>query len=365
MKITSVDSFFIGIPYEHGAPKPVLPTADGRTTQDAVYVRVETDAGIVGWGEAFGFGACRMSHLAIQRVVAPLAVGRDPTDIPTLMTDLFRRTHGMSRNGPVAYALSGLDIALWDIAGKIAGKPVHALLGDTKKQRIPAYASLIRLDTPEYVRRVSATAISRGFRHIKLHEREVATVAAARETIGPDVALMLDTNCTWDFRRAREMCDLLRPYNLTWLEEPVYPPDDFESLARLRRDSGTRIAAGENLGNLMDARHAFATGALDIAQPDLAKMGGITEIWKLIGEARAAGVEVEPHSPLFGPALIATLHVIAAVPEDILCEFYFADLEANPLGPMASPKDGFFAIPNGPGLGLSVDESLLSKYRID
>jgi D-galactarolactone cycloisomerase len=365
MKIARIESFLVGIPYEHGAPKPVLATADGRRTQDAVYVRVETDTGLVSWGEAFGFGACLMSHLAIKRVVAPLAVGRDPTDIPALMTDLFRKTQGMSRNGPVAYALSGLDIALWDLAGKIAGKPVHALLGGAKKQRIPAYASLLRIDTPENVARVTSTAVSRGYKHIKLHERTVDCVAASRAAAGPDVALMLDTNCTWDLKRALEMRDMLRPYNLAWLEEPVYPPDDFASLAKLREAGGVPIAAGENLGNIMDARAMFAAGAVDIVQPDLAKMGGISEIWKVIADARVAGVHVEPHSPLFGPALIATLHVLAATPEDVMCEYYFADLAAVPVGAMGTPKNGYFTVPQGPGLGISIDEAILARYRIE
>ena len=364
MKITGIESFLIAVPYEHGAPKPVLATASGRTTQDAVYVRVDTDAGITGWGEAFGFGACEMSSLTVQRVVAPLAIGKDPTNIPALMTDLFRRTQGMSRNGPVAFALSGLDIALWDIAGKLAGKPIHALLGGAKKTRIPAYASLLRLDTPEYVSKVAGIALSRGYRHIKLHERTVETVAAARAAAGADVEIMLDTNCTWDVSAALEMCKRLQPYNLAWLEEPIYPPDDFNGLARLRREGGIRISAGENLGNIMDVRHCLAMDAVDVIQPDLAKMGGVTEMMKALDLARAAGVRTEPHSPLFGPALVATQHVLASMSEDVMCEYYFADLEANAVGEAGAPRDGFFDVPQGPGLGIDVDEEILQRYRI-
>lgn len=365
MKITSVESFLIGMPYEHSGPKPVLATSDGRTTQDAVYVRVETDAGIVGWGEAFGFGACLLSHLAMKRAIAPLAVGRDPRDIPALMTDLFRRTQGMSRNGPVAYALSGLDIALWDIAGKIAGKPIHALIGGAAKKIVPAYASLLRLDKPELVAKVTKTAVSRGYRHIKLHERSVEAVAAAREAAGPDIEIMLDTNCTWDVPRALEMCKAMAPYGLGWLEEPIYPPDDFEGLAELRREGGVAIAAGENLGNLMDVRHMLSIGAVDVIQPDLAKMGGISEMLKAIDMARDWDVRVEPHSPLFGPALVATQHVLATLHEDVMCEFYFADLEMNAVGAAGAPVNGIFHIPQGPGLGVEVDESVLRRYRIE
>jgi L-alanine-DL-glutamate epimerase-like enolase superfamily enzyme len=366
MKITKVEPIRIAIPYEHGAPKPGLDGMVGtRTTQGAVYIRVETDEGIVGWGEGFGFAACAVTHAAMTRAVAPLAIGRDATNIPALMDDLQRSLKNMARNGPVGFALSGLDIALWDIAGKIAEKPIHALLGGTTKSRIPAYASLLRLNTPEHVTRVCANALSRGYKHIKLHERTVEAVAAARAAIGPGVSLMLDTNCQWDLDQALAMAARLRPYDLAWLEEPIYPPDDFEALAELRRTAGMRIAAGENLGNLMDIRHILAAGAVDIVQPDAAKMGGITEIMKALALAEAAGIEAEPHSPLYGPALIATLHVIAAMKREILCEFYYADLEANPIGSIAAPRDGYFTVPQGPGLGIEVDENLLARYRVE
>ena len=359
MKITRVESFLIGIPYQCG-----VPLAAGRATQDAVYVRVETDAGLVGWGEAFGFGACRMSHLAIEHVVAPMAVGRDASDIGSLMTDLFRRTQNMSRNGPVAYALSGLDIALWDLAGKAAGKPIHELLGGARRDKVRAYASLLRIGDPDQVRTVSAIARQRGYRHVKLHERTVEAVATAREALGPEIEIMLDTNCTWSVEQARAMAAKLRPFNLAWLEEPIYPPDDFDGLARLRREGGIPVAAGENLGNVMDFRHMLTMQAVDVIQPDVAKMGGITELMKALDVARTFGARVDPHSPLFGPALVATLHVLAARPEESLCEFYFADLEANPIGRFGAPCDGFFQAPQGPGLGVEVDETLLARYRL-
>ena len=364
MKITRVDSWFIGIPYEHGAPKSSLPTAQGRTTQDAVYVRVETDAGIVGWGEAFGFGACQMSHLAVQNVVAPMAIGRDPAGISGLMTEMFRRTQNMSRNGPVTYALSGLDIALWDIAGKVAGKPLHALLGPAGRQRVRAYASLLRIGDARQVHAVSTTARARGYAHVKLHERTLEAVAAARDALGQNIALMVDTNCQWTVEQALEMARAFKHYNIAWLEEPIYPPDDFAGLAKLRREGGVPIAAGENLGNLMDFRHMLTMEAVDVIQPDVAKMGGVSEMMKALELARAMGARVDPHSPLFGPALITTLHILASQPEEPLCEFYFADLEANPIGEWGAPHYGYFDVPQGPGLGVEVDESLLARYRI-
>jgi D-galactarolactone cycloisomerase len=141
MIITKIEPVLLTIPYEHGAPMPAQGLGAGGTL-DILLVRVETDEGITGWGEAFGHAAAPVTIAALTRVVAPLAVGRDPTDVAGLMTALWRRTQGMSRNGPVAYALSGLDIALWDIAGKVAGQPVWRLLGGHGKARVPAYQAV-------------------------------------------------------------------------------------------------------------------------------------------------------------------------------------------------------------------------------
>ena len=363
MKITKIQSWLIAVPYDHGAPKRPLATGSGRTTQDAVYVRVETDTGLVGWGEAFGFGTCTMSQLAIERVVAPLAIGMEADDIDALMIDLWKRTQNMSRNGPVAYALSGLEIALWDLKGKALGKPLHELLGGAKRTSIPAYASLLRLNTPEQVAMGCTRALERGYRHVKLHERTIEAVAAARYTLGPHVQIMLDTNCTWTPDEASHMVDELEGFGLAWLEEPIFPPDDYNALKSLR-GRGIPIAAGENIGNIMDVRHMLQIGAVDILQPDVAKMGGIGAMMEAMHLCEAADVEFHPHSPLFGPALVATLHICAVMEHETACEFYFADVEANPIGTVALPQDGAFNLPQGPGLGITVDEDVIARYRI-
>lgn len=364
MKITRVEPMLIELPYEHGAPKPALGTGAVRTLMDAVYIRVDTDEGVTGWGEAFGFGSCPITLAAAKIIVAPLAEGRDPTDIPALMTDLHRRLQGMSLNGPVRFALSGLDIALWDIAGKIAGQPIHRLLGgDGKRTRIPVYASLLRMLDEGYVAKVSAEAVARGYRHIKLHERTVETVAAARHAVGPDIALMLDTNCSWSTDQAIDMARQMADCDLFWLEEPVSPPDDFDGLARVRRAGGIPVAAGENLGTYHDLRRIIEAGAVDVVQPDVTKLGGISEMWKAIAFAAERGARLEPHSPLYGPGLIATQHLIAAMDQDAMCEFYFCDLGASPMGDAINAVDGFMRVPDGPGLGVEVDEQVIEQYR--
>src|SRR5215510_13510919 len=179
MKITHIEPIHVSIPFEHGAPKPSEGLGAGGRF-DALFVRVDTDEGLTGWGEAFGYAAGPVTMAALTRIVAPFAIGRDATDLVALMCELWRGTKGMSRNGPVAFALSGLDIALWDLKGKVAGAPIWRLLGGARKQSVPAYASLLRLG-PDHVGRVAAAAVAHGYRHIKLHEHSVAAVEDARE----------------------------------------------------------------------------------------------------------------------------------------------------------------------------------------
>ena len=363
MKITRIEPIHVSIPFEHGAPKPTEGLGAGGRF-DALFVRVDTDAGVTGWGEAFGYAAGPVTTAALTRIVAPLAVGRDANDIAALMGDLWFRTKGMSRNGPVAFALSGLDIALWDIKGKVAGAPVWRLLGGASRPRVQAYASLMRLG-PEHVGKVAADAAARGYRHIKLHEHSVEAVAAARAAVGRDVPLMLDTNCFWPtVEAAHAAARTMQPYDLAWLEEPLYPPDDFEGLARLRREAGVPIAAGENLGNVMDVRRITDAKAVDVVQPSLAKMGGISEVVRAIADAERRGTRVVLHAPYSGPALIAAVHVIAAQKDDMLCEHRYGELAAKPLGDFTEAHDGHLRVPDGPGLGFDVDLAAIERYRV-
>jgi L-alanine-DL-glutamate epimerase-like enolase superfamily enzyme len=362
MKITRIEPICVSLPFDHGAPPPREGLGAGGRL-DTILVRVDTDEGITGWGEAFGHASTPVTIAALNKVVAPLAVGRDPTDIAALMGELWFRTKGMSRNGPVAFALSGLDIALWDIAGKIQGVPVWRLLGGSGKTRVPAYASLLRLG-PQQVGKVAAAAVARGYRHIKLHEHSVEAVAAARAAVGTDLPLMLDTNCFWPtVDDALAVARALKPHNLAWLEEPLYPPDDFDGLKRLRREAGIPIAAGENLGNVLDVRRMAEAGAVDVAQPSLAKMGGISEVVKAIDAAQARGTRVVLHSPYSGPALVAAIHVIAAQPGEMLCEHRYGDLAANPIGSAGTAHDGHLDVPQEPGLGIEIDAAAVERYR--
>ena len=366
MKITAIEPILVRLPFEHGAPKPARHNFGVWETQDILFVKVETDAGLIGWGEAFAIGGASLTQLALRDAVAPLAVGRDFDDPLALSHELRKRLYTIARGGPVAFALSGFDMAMWDIAGKQAGRPVWALLGGAPKKTLPAYASLHRLGDPAIVASVTRTAAERGYRQIKLHEHSVEAVAAARGAIGPDVALMVDTNCFWtSVEAAADACRAFRPYDVAWLEEPLFPSDDYDRLAELRRTGGLPISAGENLGDFNDVRWMIGAGAVDIVQPSVAKLGGITEVWKALNYAEAQGIRAVPHSPFVGPALIATIHMIAALPHDVPVEHRYCDLGASALGDAVLQKDGRVPVPQGPGLGFEVDMGVVGKYRAD
>jgi D-galactarolactone cycloisomerase len=355
VKITRVEPILARLPCKNGTPEDA--------GVNALFVRVETDEGVTGWGEAFGFATVPVTVPAIRDVIAPLAFGRDALDITGLTGDLKRRLQNMMHGGPARFALSALDIALWDIAGKVKGVPVWKLLGGKGRERVPAYASLLRLPTPDTCAEIAATAVARGYRHVKLHQKTPDMLAAARAAIGPDISLMVDTNCAWTIREAITNARAMRPFDLTWLEEPISPPDDYDALALLRREGGVPIAIGENMGNPNDAKWAARMHAADYVQPSVVKHGGISDVWEMITDARGTGVRCVPHSPFVGPGLIATIHIVAAMEEDIFCEHRYGDLGTNPLGEAVIQHDGFLTVPQGPGLGIEVDEALLERFR--
>jgi L-alanine-DL-glutamate epimerase-like enolase superfamily enzyme len=362
MKIARVDSHSIKVPFTFGGN----PTGYGGrnwTTNNILLVRVETDSGLVGWGEAFCYGCTDAVRAALHNMIAPIVVGEDASNIARLSYELQQKLHLFGRYGITIFALSGLDIALWDIAGKAAGLPLVQLLGGSGRDKLPAYASLLKYRDPERVAARTRLAVQQGYRHIKLHETEEPEVKAAREAAGSDVAIMVDTNCPWTPEQARVMTLKLRPYNLHWLEEPVFPPEDFSALARLRAGTGVATAAGENNCTSFQFRDMFAAGAVDYAQPSVTKVGGVTEFLKVATLADAAGVTLMPHSPYFGPGFLATLHLLAArgSPGGMI-ERYHMDLEASLYGDLVNPADGGFVVPMGPGLGRDPDPDVLKTY---
>ena len=228
------------------------------------------------------------------------------------MNEMQHRLHIHGRTGPVVYALSAVEIALWDIAGKRASQPIATLLGGAPRE-LSAYASLLRYSEPNLVAGAVERALAQGFRHIKLHEERVDAVQAARQAAGESTWLALDTNCPWTVSEAIEKAHALENLRLAWLEEPVWPPEDFAGLARVRAATMLPIAAGENVTSLHELARAFDAGALDICQPSVIKFGGIAAVAEAATLARAHSIAYVPHCFYFGPGFIASLHLAAAL----------------------------------------------------
>jgi len=362
MKITAIEVHLIRVPCSTGAA-PRAFVGVSWETMATLLVRLVTDQGIEGWGEAFGHASCPTTHAAIVTQVAPAFLGQDARDIRGLMKRMAQTFHLFGRNGPLTYALSAFDTALWDIAGKEAGLPLWRMLGGAPRPELPAYASLLRYGEPAVAAEATERALAQGYRHIKLHEIDPAIVHAARAAAGPGVALMVDTNCPWNVGKALAMAAAMRADNLDWLEEPVWPPEDYIGLARVRKEGRIPIAAGENAAGLTDFHRMFEAGAVDIVQPSVAKLGGITEVVEVATLAKAYSVRLVLHSAYFGPGYLASLHLASALAPDAPFERIFVDLQANPYHDMVLARDGHVRVPDGPGLGRDPDPDILSRYR--
>ncbi len=362
MRITAVETLVVNMPMTISGPIPML-GGSTRTSIDTLMVRIDTDEGISGWGEAFGHRIWPATRAAIDTLIGGQCIGRDPAAIGELMNDLQRNLHSVGRNGPAMYALSAIDIALWDIAGKIAGLPLYRLLGGSARRDLPAYASLLRYGDAGAVAHYTAEALARGYRQIKIHETEVAQIEAARRSAGRGVPLMVDCNCPWTVEQAVDMARQLAPCELHWLEEPVWPPENHLGLAEVRRRAGVAIAAGEN-AMTSDFKSLCEAGSITYAQPSVTKIGGIGEMRKVMALAESFGIEVVPHSAYFGPGLLASIHLVATMARETPVERFYCDFDVTPYHDAIHPRDGRLAIPQGPGLGVDPDPRVIEKLRI-
>jgi len=361
VKIESVDAFHLRIPHDMWAEPPLF-AGRPRTHVEAVYVRVKTDKGVTGWGECNGFSGA--AAVAAVEIVSRLAIGQDPTDTG-LMPRIERLLHGLGRAGVMMHAMSGLDIALWDIRGKLEGVSVSKLLGGPKRKRVETYASLIQYaGNTDNVKRITAKALEKGYRHIKLHERTPEAVAAARSVTGPNIPIKVDTNCAWLPGEADAPVAAMKASNPHWVEEPIWPPEDFESAAKLRKATGVPIAMGENATSPSDFRKMIAAGAVDFVQPSVNKIGGITHLFRIATEAEKAGVTCVPHMFYFGPGYLATLHCIACKERDVPLERMFADVAQVPYAKTVPDVNGAVEVPDRPGLGADPEDDLFTKFRV-
>jgi L-alanine-DL-glutamate epimerase-like enolase superfamily enzyme len=362
--ISSIEAIHLAVPFTHDGPQSGF-FGEVWTRLNMLLVKITTDDGLVGYGEAFGFHLVETTKSALEKLVAPLIIGKADDDIGGLMGSTSRALHVFGRSGPVQYALSGINIALWDIAGKRAAMPIWKLLGGVARRSVPAYASKINIGDPDQVADACAKAVARGYRGIKLHERTEETVRAARQAVGSDIALMLDVNCAWSFKSALMMAERLKPYDLAWLEEPVWPPEDHASVGRINQLTGIPVAVGENVANAWGFKHLAAFPEIEILQPSVIKVGGVSEFFMAGMAARLEGRTLAPHSPYLGPGLLATMQMAAVFPEIEWLEHYSIDLERPLFGDTGTiDSNGCIALPDAPGLGADPDQEAVERYRI-
>jgi L-alanine-DL-glutamate epimerase-like enolase superfamily enzyme len=361
--IAKIETVPLHIPFKADSTPGASLWGNKLSGADSLLVKVTTRDGVEGWGEAFGYGAVDSAKLAVDELIAPLCIGQDATCIGPLMLKVQKKLHVFGRGGVLTYGLSAVDIALWDIAGKLANASVCQLLGGGATA-MPCYASLACYSDPALVRAVVRQAIDAGFQAIKLHEADLSAIHAAREEAGPDVELIADVGCPWTLAQALAVADELKTVGLKFLEEPLWPPENFDGLAELRRTSGIPISSGENVSTLMEFERMLATKAVDFVQPSPAKMGGISDLCKVFPLAAVRNIPVMTHSFYDGPGLLAAVHATAALGSaDSMIEWRWFELEAPIYGDSLTPKGGRISVPEGPGLGIDPDPDVIRAYR--
>lgn len=357
--ITKVEPIVLRIPFDDGGKgQGITPTR--WSNLDIVLVRVETGSGLVGWGEAFGYMCQNATAVAVRDLVAPAVIGRNSQDPQAVNLAAQQALALFGRYGITMFAISGLDIALWDIAGKRADLALSRLIGPPRRDRIRAYASLVRYGDAERVAHFAAEATALGYDEVKLHEVLPATIAAGRRGAGSDARLTVDVNCQWSLEQVRAMLPVLAESNVNWLEEPTFPPEDPTPWRAIAAE-GIAIAAGENACTAVEFGRLVP--ALDIVQPSVTKVGGVTEFVKVAQLARAAGKRLAPHSPYFGPGYWASLQLAAAIDTCEVFEFLYVRPEAWCGLDPTLPVGGAIGIPDKPGIGFEPDMSVIERYR--
>jgi L-alanine-DL-glutamate epimerase-like enolase superfamily enzyme len=363
MAIKSVTSVLLHLPYDIGGPKQEF-LGHTRTHMQMLLVRVENSGGIVGWGEAFSLGASPVTQCAIDKILGPYLIGKDEDNFQPVFEDLRRKLQFFGRGGPLTFAISGLDIALWDLAGKKAGRPLSDLLGGAKRTSLPAYASLMKYATPELLDSACRRAVAKGYQAIKIHEHKVEQAAVARQTLGNEVVLMIDVNCAWNLEETLEYLPRLEELNLRWLEEPVWPPETARNLRVIKSKTSIPLAGGENACSSFAILDLAEAQALDLVQPSVTKIGGVSEMARIADGLKNGCPRLVPHSPYFGPGFLATLHLASTLASEVPIEKYFCDLPASPLGDLIEPKAGRIGVPTGPGIGGEPDPNIIREYQV-
>jgi L-rhamnonate dehydratase len=375
VKITDVEAIILR--------QPVLDDGIADGSQDDLVIKVSTDEGILGIGEVDSAPEAvkalvdRKSSHAIAGSLHDLLVGEDPRNVERLWQKLYRGLIYIGRRGIALHALSGIDIALWDIAGKAAGKPVHELLGGAKRKKVRAYASMLMPDTTTETAERVAKLREDGFTAVKLGwgvlgrdaDHDIALAAAAKEAAGDGVEIMIDSGLGYvaDAKTAIRVGRAYEEIGIFWLEEP-FEPDEYEAYAELADAVDIRVAAGEQDTTVWGFRELIERGHVDLIQPDVTRCGGITEWLRIAALAREHGVETVPHAWKSGIIKAASLQCNAVIPDALFQEYCIADTPINQTltrERLPIDEDGFLAIPTAPGIGVTLDDEVVERYRVN
>ncbi len=384
------------IPLEYPLPQPVFDANYIMATKPALLVEVETEDGLIGLGEAAHFGGpLRSTQTVIEGELRDHLLGEDPREIERLWEQMHQRSYKHARGGLLIAAMSGIDIALWDLRGKLAGMPLWRLLGGYRR-RVPAYATGGFYTEGKGIRELCVEMngyVQHGFRAVKMKvgrnsdiegsplramthrgvcevslSEDLARVQAVREAIGPDVRLMVDANGAWDVPTAVKMGRAMEPYDIYWFEEPVCP-DDIAGSAQVAAKVAIPVAGYETCSyGRVSFRDYIAARAVYFVQPDVAWAGGLTEGLKIAHLAQAWNLPLAPHIHGSAVAVAAALHLLAAIPNGSLAEMVFpahplmADLVSEPL---LVDSTGHIELSERPGLGVELEAAVVAKYRVD
>ncbi|RAJ93228.1 L-alanine-DL-glutamate epimerase-like enolase superfamily enzyme [Larkinella arboricola] len=382
MKITDVEAFILESPYKYQAPED---SEEARGVKHCLLLKVSTDEGLVGWSDVE-----TAPHVGVAVVNAPesgsgvfeglraLVIGEDPFDVERLWDKIYRGTIYFGRRGVAMQILSGFDIACHDLIGKAIGRPVYKILGGARRDRVRAYASTLFRPTPDAIRRSCEYYLEKGFTAVKFgwgvfgqnRKLDIALVAAAREALGPDVELMIDPG--WMVNRsaydAIDLCRALEPYNIYWLEDFMHP-ECYDGYGKVKAAGvRTRLAAGEQEATAWGFRELISRGGIDVVQPDLSRCGGFTQARKIIWEAEHAGIDVCPHAWLTDLLTAASLHVNAVLPRALFLEYNVSDspmLREVIQNPVKMDSEGYIPVPQGPGLGIEIDEQAVKRFCVN
>ena len=361
---------------------------------DWILVRVYTDAGIVGLGETFpAFDGQGRGIKELILWMKSMLVGEDPTDVDRLFLKMYQRAQiyrGGSTAGALTMAISGVEIALWDIAGKALGAPVYKLLGGKHRDRIRVYCDFHAAEEDEpqaYANRAKAL-VAQGFTALKMdadlpgwrspdnpHQplgapelRHITSlVGAVREAIGDEVDLLVDCHAGFDVPSAIRLARALEPYGLLWLEEPI-PPKNVDALAMVTRATRTPICVGENLYTRFEFRELLEKQAAHIIEPDVQKTGGIMESKRIADLASTYYIPMAPHCVASPIGTMASVHLCASLANFLILEYHMIDVPWwQDLVTATEPivQDGYIKVPEGPGLGVALNEVQAAKYLRD